>query len=87
MTAPDAVPRTLPQLLRHLGVADEPVTRQQVVIASWLAEHRPTAQLRLSIRMNGYGLLLGPVGTRRGPVQAQAPSAGADPLGDKHFGG
>jgi hypothetical protein len=51
-------PRTLPELLRLLGVNDEPVAKQWEPITAWLAEHQASPELWMSLLANGYGLLL-----------------------------
>jgi hypothetical protein len=61
-------PRTVPELLRELHVNDVSVANQKFAIASWLTDYRPSRDLVLSLRANGYGLLLPPIVRRRGPV-------------------
>ncbi|BBU23487.1 hypothetical protein [Mycobacterium xenopi] len=51
-------PRTLPELLRLLGVNDEPVAKQWEPITAWLAENEASPELWMSLLANGYGLLL-----------------------------
>jgi hypothetical protein len=53
-----AQPTTLPALLRALDVDGAPVTRQKVAIRAWLDRNRANPALRLSLRRNGFGLLL-----------------------------
>jgi hypothetical protein len=53
-----AEPSTLPELLRLLGVNDQPVAKQWEPLMAWLAEHRASRQLWMSLLSNGYGLLL-----------------------------
>ena len=51
-------PTTAAGLLRLLGIEHEPVLQQRVALAEWLECNTPTAELQLSLRANGYGLLL-----------------------------
>ncbi len=53
-----APPRTLPQLLRTLGVNDEPVTTQWRAIMAWLADNQLTPRLWMSMLANGYGVII-----------------------------
>lgn len=53
-----AEPTTLPALLRLLGVSDEPVGKQWFPIMDWLAGHRLSPRLWMSLLANGYGLQL-----------------------------
>jgi hypothetical protein len=64
-------PRTVPALLRLLGVSDRPVTEQWLAISEWLAENTPSAELRCSLRANGYG----PILIGRGPSKRTVASA------------
>jgi hypothetical protein len=54
----DAEPATVPQLLRRLGVENEPLGRQWGPLTKWLAENQATPQLWRSLVRNGYGLEL-----------------------------
>jgi hypothetical protein len=51
-------PDTAAALLRMLGIQDVPVGRQKFVLRAWLAANIPTPALRISLRRNGYGVLL-----------------------------
>jgi hypothetical protein len=53
-------PRTVPALLRLLGLPDVPVLSHHEAIADWLERNDPSVALRISLRANGYGLLLPP---------------------------
>jgi hypothetical protein len=53
-----AGPRTLPELLRLLGVKDKPVAKQWRPIMDWLAKNKASPELWMSLLANGYGLLL-----------------------------
>lgn len=56
-TAGDS-PNTVPSLLRELHAEQQPVHRQQDLLRHWLDDHDPSKPLRISLRANGYGLLL-----------------------------
>lgn len=49
-------PRTVPQLLRLLGVQDMAVAKQGEAIIEWLADHTLSPKLWQSLVANGYGL-------------------------------
>jgi hypothetical protein len=51
-------PRTTAGLLRQLGIAHGSVNQHRAAIAEWLQRNTASAELRLSPRANGYGLLL-----------------------------
>jgi hypothetical protein len=51
-------PRTTPELLRLLKIQDASVRHQVPVLITWLSDNTPCAELRLSLRANGYGHLL-----------------------------
>lgn len=53
-----AQPRTLPHLLRTLGVSDKPVSQQWHEIMAWLEHHEASRELWTSFLANGYGLRL-----------------------------
>jgi hypothetical protein len=53
-------PATVPALLRLLGIPDVPVLRHHDALAAWLEHNTPSRELRISLRANGYGLLLPP---------------------------
>jgi hypothetical protein len=48
----------MPALLRTLHIDDLSVDKQKDVLRVWLHDHVPDPDLRLSMRRNGYGLLL-----------------------------
>ena len=52
---------TLPTLLRVLHAETQSVHRQQDVLRHWLDDHDPSKPLRISLRANGFGLLLNQV--------------------------
>jgi hypothetical protein len=58
VSATQEQPRTLPVLLRELSVDHCSVEKQKVALRAWLAKNPPRLALRLSLRSNGYGLLL-----------------------------
>ena len=51
-------PATLSALLRELGVSHSCVETHKVALRGWLCENTPQKPLRISLRENGYGLLL-----------------------------
>ena len=51
-------PDTAAALLRMLGVQGASVGRQKSPLRAWLATHSPSPALRISLRRNGYGVLL-----------------------------
>jgi hypothetical protein len=53
-----APPTSLPALLRELGLSHSSVEKQKVVLRHWLFVNTPPRSLRISLRENGYGLLL-----------------------------
>jgi hypothetical protein len=53
-----AQPRTLPHLLRLLGVSDKPVSQQWPRIMTWLEHNEASRELWTSFLANGYGLHL-----------------------------
>ena len=53
-----ARPRTLPHLLRMLGVNHKPVSEQWHQIMAWLEHNEASRELWLSLLANGYGLHL-----------------------------
>lgn len=64
-------PTTVPALLRLLGVPDVPVQFHQAILANWLEHNSPGLELRISLRANGYGLLLpAPRRDKRPPLSA-----------------
>jgi hypothetical protein len=54
----EAQPTNLVALLRELGVKQASVEKQKPALRAWLATHPANATLRVSLRSNGYGLLL-----------------------------
>jgi hypothetical protein len=58
-------PATVSTLLRQLGMSHACVEKQRVALATWLMIHEPAKPLRLSLRENGYGLLLKEVDEKR----------------------
>lgn len=53
---------TVSTLLRSLHMNTAPASAQKVALHAWLSEHPPGPELRVSLRRNGFGMLLG-----RGP--------------------
>ena len=51
-------PATLSSLFRALHVERQSALRQQDVLRHWLDGHDPNKSLRISLRANGFGLLL-----------------------------
>ncbi len=51
-------PTSMLPLLRELGVDHSSVEKQIPLLRDWLAHHPPNPMLRVSLRCNGYGLLL-----------------------------
>ena len=51
-------PATVPALLRQLNAHDAPVDQQKTALRGWLKDNDPDKPLRVSLRRNGYGLLL-----------------------------
>ena len=59
-------PATASALIRTLGIEGLSVFRQKPVLHDWLIENPPSPELRISLRRNGYGLILDEVyGPRR----------------------
>lgn len=54
-------PQTAAALLRLLGVPHAPVLRQRAVLADWLKQNTASFELTLSLRSNGFGILLPPL--------------------------
>jgi hypothetical protein len=54
-------PHTASALLRLLGVPNASALRQRAVLAAWLEHNTATPELQLSMRANGYGILLPPL--------------------------
>jgi hypothetical protein len=51
-------PATVSTLLRELGMSHACVEKQRVALGTWLMIHKAARPLRISLRENGYGLLL-----------------------------
>jgi hypothetical protein len=51
-------PETVSALLRELGMSHACVEKQRVALGTWLMIHEAHKPLRISLRENGYGLLL-----------------------------
>lgn len=51
-------PTTMPALLRILGIATASARHQSEALQRWLTSNTPDHALRISLRQNGYGLLL-----------------------------
>ncbi len=58
-------PATVPALLRTLHIDDKSVEAQFDTLRGWLIEHPPGKALRISLRSNGYGVLLRDLGAER----------------------
>ncbi len=58
-------PATVCALLRELDMSHACAAQQKVALGTWLAIHEPPRQLRISLRENGYGLLLREADGRR----------------------
>lgn len=59
-------PDTLPGLLRSLHIETHSAHRLHPEVRHWLDDHEPSPPLRLSIRANGFGLLLSELDAARG---------------------
>lgn len=51
-------PSTMPALMRMLGISSESARHQHEALKRWLSSNTPHPVLRISLRQNGYGLLL-----------------------------
>jgi hypothetical protein len=51
-------PSTMPALMRMLGLSTASARHQHEALKQWLASNTPHLVLRISLRQNGYGLLL-----------------------------
>jgi hypothetical protein len=51
-------PTTTAALLRQLGIAHGCISQQRVAIAEWLQHNTVNAELKLSLRSDGFGLML-----------------------------
>ncbi len=60
-------PTTASALLRVLGLSQVSAQHQRVELAKWLECNAASPELKLSLRINGYGLAL-PRPLRRSPV-------------------
>jgi hypothetical protein len=63
----ESSPATLSSLLRALHAERQSALRQQGVLRHWLDEHDPGKSLRISLRANGFGLLLNEIDAARPP--------------------
>jgi hypothetical protein len=59
-------PTTVPGLLRLLHTNDSSVEKQKVALREWLMDNNPGSSLRISLRRNGYGLLLDDIDELKG---------------------
>jgi hypothetical protein len=57
-TGDDRSPDTVSSLLRVLHSEAESALALKTVLKIWLGDHDPSPPLRLSLRANGFGLLL-----------------------------
>jgi hypothetical protein len=57
-TGDDRSPDTVSSLLRALHREAESAGTLKTVLKIWLGDHDPSPPLRLSLRANGFGLLL-----------------------------
>ncbi|BBZ05727.1 hypothetical protein MCHIJ_51640 [Mycolicibacterium chitae] len=62
----DGSPATLPRLLRDLHAERQSIHRQQDVLRHWLDGHDPSKPLRISLRANGFGMLLNELDAKQG---------------------
>ena len=51
-------PEAVVALLRALGIQYASIEQQKPLLRAWLTVNLPSAQLRISLRRNGYGLVL-----------------------------
>jgi len=51
-------PESVVALLRQLGVHNASVIEETDTLRAWLRDNVPNRELRVSIRQNGYGILL-----------------------------
>ena len=58
-------PATVSILLRELGMSHSSVEKQKVALGTWLMIHEAARPLRISLRENGYGLLLKEIDAKR----------------------
>jgi hypothetical protein len=58
-------PATASILLRELGMSHACVEKQRVALGTWLMIHEAARPLRISLRENGYGLLLKEIDAKR----------------------
>lgn len=63
-------PATVSALLRALHMNDKSVRAQKYALRGWLDEHPPSKELRLSLRSNGFGILLTEIGVEKRPIRA-----------------
>ncbi|WP_322861200.1 hypothetical protein U8D42_06610 [Mycobacterium europaeum] len=50
-------PNTLSALLRLLGVQNASAYQHRPALAQWFEQNTPSADLRVSLRANGYGVM------------------------------
>ena len=50
-------PNTLSALLRLLGVENASAYQHRPVLTRWFEQNTPSADLRVSLRANGYGVM------------------------------
>jgi hypothetical protein len=78
-------PTSVPALLRELSMDHASVENQKVALRAWLIDNTPHSALRLSLRGNGFGLLLKEISdaanppARRRLVSLRLPSNPARP--------
>lgn len=58
-------PATVCSLLRELGMSHACVEKQKVALGTWLMIHEAARPLRISLRENGFGLLLKEIDEKR----------------------
>ena len=68
----DTQPATVSTLLRELGMSHACLPKQRVALGTWLMIHEPRRSLRISMRENGYGLLLRETDEKRGTPRSCA---------------
>lgn len=58
-------PATVSALLRKLNMTDKSANAQRFALRGWLTEHPPGDELKLSLRSNGFGILLAEIGVKK----------------------
>ena len=61
-------PATVSALLRLLHLHDKSVAAQRSALRGWLLDHTPSKPLRISLRSNGFGILLRDFSAERRPM-------------------